>query len=297
VIAPRVVDLRAVVEGAGSMLSRMIGEDVALQIRVADEPCLVEVDQGQLEQVLLNLTANARDAMPEGGILAIEVKRGTGAAAGRARTPSVVLLVSDTGQGMSEEVKAHIFEPFFTTKASGSGTGLGLAMVYGAVEQNGGSIEVSSEPGRGSSFRIWLPETRGPRVARQLPKADLPRGTETVLLVEDEAAVREVTREQLEALGYRVLACANAAEALVASARHVEPLHLLLTDVVMPGMNGRELAERLTQSRPGLRLLFTSGYGEDVIARHGVLEPGVLLLQKPYALPRLASLVRAALAG
>ena len=208
-----------------------------------------------------------------------------------------MLSVTDTGFGMSEDVQAHIFEPFFTTKAAGSGTGLGLAMVYGAVEQNGGSIEVASAPGRGSTFRIRLPETRGPKVARQAPETDLPRGTETVLLVEDEEAVREVTREQLESLGYRVLSCANATEALVASARHVEPLHLLLTDVVMPGMNGRELAERLTRSRPGLRKLFTSGYGEDVIARHGVLEPGVLLLQKPYALPRLAGLVRSALAG
>ena len=299
VIAPRVVDLRAVVEGAGSMLARMIGEDVALEIKVVEEPCLVEVDQGQLEQVLLNLVANARDAMPDGGTLAIEVDRAKAAtAAGRAaRGMSVLLSVSDTGHGMSEEVQARIFEPFFTTKAAGSGTGLGLAMVYGAVEQNGGSIEVASEPGRGSTFRIRLPETRGPKAPRSLPKADLPRGTETVLLVEDETAVREVTREQLESLGYRVLACANAAEAMVAAARHVEPLHLLLTDVVMPGMNGRELAERLLQSRPGLRVLFTSGYGEDVIARHGVLEAGVLLLQKPYALPKLASLMRTALAA
>jgi len=296
VIAPRVVDLRAVVEGAGSMLARMIGEDVRLDVRVADEPCLVEVDQGQLEQVLLNLAANARDAMPHGGTIAIEVARGHDTASG-GRGPSVVLSVTDTGHGMSEAVQAHIFEPFFTTKAAGSGTGLGLAMVYGAVEQNGGSIEVVSRPGRGSTFRIRLPETRGPKAARHTPPAELPRGSETVLLVEDEAAVREVTREQLESLGYRVLACANADEALASAASHVEPLHLLLTDVVMPGMNGRELAERLTRSRPGLRVLYSSGYGEEVIARHGVLEPGVLLLQKPYALAQLAGLLRTALAG
>ena len=299
VIAPRVVDLRAVIEGAGSMLARMIGEDVRLDFRVADEPCLVEVDQGQLEQVLLNLAANARDAMPDGGTIAIEVARARGEASGERspRGPSVVLSVSDTGQGMSEDVQAHIFEPFFTTKAAGSGTGLGLAMVYGAVEQNGGSIEVASVPGRGSTFRIRLPETRGPKAPRHAPEAELPRGSETVLLVEDETAVREVTREQLESLGYRVLACANADEALASAARHVEPLHLLLTDVVMPGMNGRELAERLAQSRPGLRVLYSSGYGEDVIARHGVLVPGVLLLQKPYARPKLAGLLRTALAG
>ena len=299
VIAPRVVDLRAVVEGSGSMLSRMIGEDVALRIRACEEPCLVEVDQGQLEQVLLNLAANARDAMPDGGTLAIEVSRSKGVAPGgrAARGPCVVLTVTDTGHGMNEDVQARIFEPFFTTKPAGSGTGLGLAMVYGAIEQNGGSIDVVSKPGRGSTFRVQLPEKRGQKSVRSELPTDLPRGSETVLLVEDEAAVREVTREQLESLGYRVLSCADAKEALAACEGRAEPLHLLLTDVVMPGMNGRELAERLTQRRPGLRVLYTSGYGEDVIARHGVLEPGVLLLQKPYALPKLAGLVRAALAN
>ncbi len=300
VIAPRVVDLRAVVEGAGSMLSRMIGEDVALRIRVSEEPCMVEVDQGQLEQVLLNLAANARDAMPDGGTLAIEVSRSKATLAHTARAsrgPSVVMTVTDTGAGMNDDVQARIFEPFFTTKPAGSGTGLGLAMVYGAVEQNGGSIDVVSKPGRGSTFRIYLPEKRGQKAARPELQTDLPRGSETVLLVEDEAAVREVTREQLESLGYRVLSCADAAEALAACAGRADPLHLLLTDVVMPGMNGRELAERLTRGRPGLRVLYTSGYGEDVIARHGVLEPGVLLLQKPYPLTKLAGLVRTALAG
>jgi CheY-like chemotaxis protein len=168
-------------------------------------------------------------------------------------------------------------------------------MAYGAIEQNGGLIEVASAPGRGASFRILLPETRGEKAALPAPRSEVPRGTETVLLVEDEAAVRDVTRAQLESLGYRVLSCANAAEALVVAGGYTEPLHLLLTDVVMPGMNGRELAERLVPSRPGLRVLFTSGYGEDVVSRHGVLEPGMLLLQKPYALQRLASLVREAL--
>jgi two-component system cell cycle sensor histidine kinase/response regulator CckA len=298
VIAPQVLDLRSVVSGAGSMLARMIGEDIALRTELPDDPCLVEVDQGQLEQVLLNLAANARDAMPDGGVLSIEVSRAvTGPeAGGRLRPgPAVVMAVSDTGQGMSEDVRARIFEPFFTTKSVGSGTGLGLAMVYGAVEQNGGSIEVVSAPGRGASFRILLPEARGEKAAAPPAQGEVPRGSETVLLVEDEAAVREVTRAQLESLGYRVLSCANAAEALVVAAGHVEPLHLLLTDVVMPGMNGRELAARLGERRGSLRVLFTSGYGEEVIARHGVLEPGVLLLQKPYGLARLASRVREAL--
>jgi CheY-like chemotaxis protein len=298
VIAPQVLDLRGVVAASGSMLARMIGEDIALRTRLAEEPCLVEVDQGQLEQVLLNLAANARDAMPDGGVLSIEVSRAvTGPQApGLLRPgPVVVMAVSDTGHGMSEDVRARIFEPFFTTKSVGSGTGLGLAMVYGAVEQNGGAIEVVSAPGSGSSFRILLPEARGEKAALPPAQGEAPRGSETVLLVEDEAAVREVTSAQLESLGYRVLSCANAAEALVAAAGHIEPLHLLLTDVVMPGMNGRELAARLTERRSELRVLFTSGYGEEVIARHGVLEPGLLLLQKPYGLARLASRVREAL--
>jgi PAS domain S-box-containing protein len=297
-IAPRVLDLRALVSSASSMLARMIGEDVALVTRLADEPCLVDVDQGQLEQVLLNLAANARDAMPDGGTLSVEVSRSLAGpeAPGRLRPgPVVAMVVSDTGQGMSEEVQAHIFEPFFTTKSAGSGTGLGLAMAYGAVEQNGGFIEVASTPGRGTSFRILLPQARGETAAASPVQSEAPRGSETVLLVEDELAVRDVTRAQLESLGYRVLACANAAEALVVAAGQREPLHLLLTDVVMPGMNGCELAARLVQSRSDLHVLFTSGYGEDVISRHGVLEPGVLLLQKPYALPKLASLVREAL--
>jgi PAS domain S-box-containing protein len=298
VIAPRVLDLRSLVAGAGSMLARMIGEDIALRTELPDEPCLVEVDQGQLEQVLLNLAANARDAMPDGGVLSIEVSRAVAGpeVGGRLRPgPVVVMAVSDTGQGMSEDVQARIFEPFFTTKSVGSGTGLGLAMVYGAVEQNGGAIEVASAPGGGSSFRILLPQARGEQAAAPPAQGEAPRGSETVLLVEDDAAVREITRAQLESLGYRVLSCANAAEALVVVAAQVEPLHLLLTDVVMPGMNGRELAARLTESRSDLRVLFTSGYGEEVVSRHGILEPGVLLLQKPYALPKLASLVRDAL--
>jgi CheY-like chemotaxis protein len=199
---------------------------------------------------------------------------------------------------MEDGVRARIFEPFFTTKPSGAGTGLGLAMVYGAVEQNGGWIEVDSVPGRGSAFRIFLPETRSgaaERAASGLEEAL--RGTETVLLVEDEQAVREVTAEQLESLGYRVLPCAGAPEALAVAAGHGGPLHLLLTDVVMPGMNGRQLAARLTETRKGLRVLYTSGYGGDVIARHGVIEQGVHLLEKPFSLLALARHVRRALAA
>jgi PAS domain S-box-containing protein len=296
VIAPRVLDLRTLVAGSGSLLARMIGEDVALETRLDPEPCLVEVDQGQLEQVLLNLAANARDAMPDGGTLTISVSRADDAGGARPpRGPVVVLTVTDTGHGMTEEVRARIFEPFFTTKGAGGGTGLGLAMAYGAVEQNGGTIDVVSSEGRGASFRVVLPAARGRGTPVQQPRVEVPRGTESVLLVEDEAAVREVTQAQLESLGYSVTACASANEALTLAAGHDRPLHLLLTDVVMPGMNGRELAARLAATRPGLRVLFASGYGEDVIARHGVVEPGVLLLKKPFSVACLARLVREAL--
>ena len=296
VIEPRVVDLRALVAGAGSMLSRIIGEDIALDTRTDDAPCLVEVDPGQLEPVLLNLGANARDAMPDGGTLTIAVSRASRAPASAGRTPEgpvALLTVSDTGHGMSDDVRARIFEPFFTTRAPGAGTGLGLAMAYGAVGQNGGSIEVVSRPGEGASFRIVLPLARGESAEAKAGEAEPPRGSGKVLLVEDEAAVRDVARAQLESLGYSVLACANGAEALLVTGALSEPLDLLLTDVVMPGMNGRELAARLRERQPGLRVLFTSGYGEEVLARHG--EPGMLLLQKPFALARLASLVREAL--
>jgi len=291
-IAPRVLDLRSVVASAGSMLARMIGEDIALVTRLADEPCLVDVDQGQLEQVLLNLAANARDAMPDGGTLTIEVSRSLAGpeATGRLRPgPVVVMVVSDTGQGMSEDVRAHIFEPFFTTKSAGSGTGLGLAMVYGAVEQNGGSIEVASTPGRGACFRILLPQARGGKAVASPAQSEAPRGSETVLLVEDEAAVREVTRAQLESLGYRVLACANAAEALVVAAGYSQPLHLLLTDVVMPGMNGCELAARLGPDVAQRQRQAAGDRGQQVVevVRHAAREPAdrLHLLRLPQ--PRL----------
>ena len=293
VIEPRVLDLRSVVEETAALVARTVGEDVRLHVHLPDEPCRVSVDRGQMEQVILNLVTNARDAMPQGGLLTLDL--------GWAQEPGgreVVLSVSDTGQGMSQQVRARIFEPFFTTKPSGAGTGLGLAMVYGAVEQNGGRIEVESQPGRGASFRILLPEAAGSVAAASEPRPEPAlHGTETVLLVEDEQAVREVTAEQLESLGYRVLACGSATEGLAIAAGHEGPLHLLLTDVVLPSMDGCELAARLTQARRGLRVLYTSGYGGDVIARHGVLAQGAVLLEKPYSLLELARHVRRALAA
>jgi CheY-like chemotaxis protein len=301
VIEPRVLDLRAVVEGMESLVARTIGEDVRLRTRLADEPCRVLVDHGQVEQIVLNLVTNARDAMPDGGLLTLKVEgpssRHPVSPAARRGQRAVILSVSDTGHGMKDDVRGRIFEPFFTTKPSGSGTGLGLAMVYGAAEQNGGWIDVESVPGRGSTFRLCLPEAQTDTDEASTPALEEPlRGTETVLLVEDEPGVCEVTAEQLDSLGYRVLVCGGPHEALTVAAGHDGPLHLLLTDVVMPEMNGRELAVRLTESRKGLRVLYASGYGEDVIARHGVLQGGVRLLQKPFSLQTLAREVRRALA-
>jgi hypothetical protein len=300
IIAPRVVDLREVVEGLRPMLARLIGEDVALHTTLPPEPCRAVVDQGQVEQVLLNLAANARDAMPFGGALALDV----GATVvdetfahshPEARTgPHAVISVKDTGHGMTEEVRTRLFEPFFTTKPAGAGTGLGLAMVYGAVQQNRGWIEVDSAPGHGTTFRIFLPLVEGAAATTGAPEVDVSslRGSETILLVEDEKAVRDVMKEQLESLGYQVVASPDGASAVAAAQAHVGPIDLLVTDLVMPGMNGRELARRLESMRPGLRTLYTSGYGEDVVARHGVLEPGITFVEKPYELPVLARRLR-----
>jgi two-component system cell cycle sensor histidine kinase/response regulator CckA len=296
VIEPKVFDLRAVVESTASLVARTIGEDVRLELHLPDEPCLVLVDQGQMEQVILNLATNARDAMPGGGRLTLAVDwspEAPGPSPGR----FAVLTASDTGHGMADAVRARIFEPFFTTKPAGAGTGLGLAMVYGAVEQNGGRIEVDSAPERGATFRIFLPEARqGAPAGKESAPDDVPRGTETILYVEDEPTVREVTTEQLRSLGYRVLACACAEEALRVAADHDDPIHLLLTDVVMPDLNGRVLAARLLPTRADLRVLYTTGYGEDVVARHGIVEPGLHLVEKPFSLAALASQVRRALA-
>jgi two-component system, cell cycle sensor histidine kinase and response regulator CckA len=301
VIEPKVIDLRSLVEGVGTLVGRTIGEDVTLRVRLADEPIPVQVDHGQMEQIILNLVTNARDAMPEGGTLTLGVGWAEAAAVARHAGPRggrvAALSVTDTGHGMSDAVKARVFEPFFTTKPSGSGTGLGLAIVYGAMEQNGGTIDVESSTGRGTTFRLLLPEARADAGAPSPEAEEVLRGTETVLLVEDEEAVREVAARQLESLGYRVFACASAREALAVAGDHAGPIDLLFTDVVLPGMNGRELADRLSEARRDLRVLYTTGYGEDVMARHGVLEEGVLLLEKPYSLPALAGQVRRALAA
>ena len=300
VLAPRVVSLSVVVQGVEKMLRRVIGEDVDLVTALDPDVGSVKADVGQLEQVLMNLAVNARDAMPAGGKLTIEtanVEHGPDSAREREAAPvrrCVMLAVSDTGIGMDEATKARIFEPFFTTKEAGKGTGLGLATVYGIVQQSGGFIWVYSEPGHGTTFKIYLPQVDAPLEGRTAGAApgDLPRGTETVLLVEDAAAVRAVTRQVLERQGYTVLEAANGGAALQTAASHPGPIHLLLTDVVMPGLSGRQLADQLARLRPDARVLYASGYTDDAVVRHGVLEAGISYLQKPFTAESLARKVR-----
>jgi two-component system cell cycle sensor histidine kinase/response regulator CckA len=260
----------------------------------------VKADAGQLEQVLLNLAVNARDAMPQGGQLRIEtanvkldeadVRDRFGIRAGR----YVRLTVCDTGCGMDADTQAHIFEPFFTTKGPGKGTGLGLSTVYGIIIQSGGHIEVHSAPGRGTTFTIDLTRIEDSTAAHEPlhPQISPPRGTETILLAEDEAPVRGLAREVLQMLGYTVLEAASGEEALERCQQHAGPMHLLVTDVVMPGMSGPELAARLAPMSSALKVLYLTGYTDDAIVQHGVLEPGTLLLHKPFTPDALAHRVR-----
>lgn len=293
VIDPRPVNLSTLIERVRGMLERMIGESIALSIRCADDLWYVQADPGQLEQVLVNLLVNARDAIMGTGEVRVETSN-LELTAPRPDVPStlalgryVVLTVEDTGRGMSEIVRSRLFEPFFTTKETGAGTGLGLATVYGAIQQNGGSIVVDSELGRGSTFRIFLPQVDvEPSAFTEVitpPPPSRPRGgTETILLVEDEPLVLELAHCALQESGYTVLACAGADVALRTFADYPQAIDLLVTDVVMPRMNGRELAGRISALRPGIAVLYSSGYGEDIIARQGVLEAGLHFLEKPY---------------
>jgi PAS domain S-box-containing protein len=300
VIAPRALDLNTVILDLEKILRRVIGEDVELATRLVPGLGNVEADPGQVEQVLLNLVVNARDAMPRGGELTIETKN-VSLDESYARehaevrpVPYVLLAVSDTGCGMTPEVKAHVFEPFFTTKGQGKGTGLGLAVVHGIISQSGGHIEVDSEPGGGTSFKIYLPRVEHPIPAGK-PRKEVrgpPRGSETVLLVEDEEAVRVVNRHTLRRGGYAVLEAGDGNEALRVAARHSGPIHLLVTDVVMPGLGGRQLAEQLLALRPEMKVLYVSGYPDDAVVRHGIREGEVHFLQKPFAPSALAQKVR-----
>ncbi len=301
VLQPTVLEVNKLVSDLEKMLRRLLGEDVELGTRLAPTTGRVKADAGQLEQVIMNLAVNARDAMPNGGKLTLEtgnVDLDEAYAADHypARAgPFVMLAVSDTGIGMSEETQAHMFEPFFTTKEKGKGTGLGLATVYGIIKQSGGFIWVYSEVGHGTTFKLYLP-----RVEELAERASQPaqaparaaRGTETVLVVEDEAPVRSVARQVLERHGYTVLEAPSAEAALDIVARYSGTIHLLLTDVVMPGLNGRELANRLAGLRPDAKVIFMSGYTDDAVTRHGVLEPGSAYVQKPFTPDAIARKVR-----
>jgi PAS domain S-box-containing protein len=300
VLEPRVVDLNETVRHAEKMLRRLIGEDVRLATALATDLGHVKVDPGQVEQVLMNLAVNARDAMPTGGRLTIEtadVELDEEYAASHPEVwpgPYILMAVSDNGTGMDAATQARIFEPFFTTKETAKGTGLGLAVVHGFVKQSSGHIAVYSEPGIGTTFKIYLPAVEGLRPAGTKHSGILavPRGAETVLLVEDEDAVRRLSCHALRGAGYTVLEAGHGGEAVRLADNYDGPIHLMVSDVVMPEMGGRILAERLTAARPSLKSLFVSGYTDDAVLRHGVLAADVAFLQKPFTPVSLALKVR-----
>jgi PAS domain S-box-containing protein len=301
-LAPRVVNLNDVATENIKMLTRMIGEDIDLVMVPAPSLWAVRADAGQIDQVIMNLAVNARDAMPSGGKLTIETSNVTlDEEYARFHAPLrpgeyVMMAISDTGVGMDSETQSHIFEPFFTTKGT-KGTGLGLSMVYGIVKQSGGYIWVFSEIDKGTTFKIYLPrvsstgEPAAP-IAAPIDYRKVEPGTETILLVEDEANLRYLARQYLEKQGYKVIEAADGAVAMQIAVAHEATIHLLLTDVIMPGMNGRELAQRISEIRPNVKILYMSGYTENVIGHDGTLDAGVRLLQKPFNLRDLKSKVR-----
>ena len=300
VLAPKVLDLNALIHEMERMLARLIGADVGLASSLDPHLGRVKADPGQLEQVLLNLAVNARDAMRHGGYLTIETRNVhldpeyTPLPPGQAGGSYVLLAVTDTGHGMSADVRGRIFEPFFTTKEPGKGTGLGLATVFGVVQQSGGFIDVYSEVDRGTTFKVYLPRlTDDSEVASSFDGwPAVPGGTETILLAEDDPGVRALSRLALQSFGYQVLEAADGEEAVRIGQAHSGPIHLIVTDLVMPKAGGREVAERLGPARPESRLLFLSGYTDDALVRHGVLEAGVAFLHKPFTPTMLARKVR-----
>jgi two-component system cell cycle sensor histidine kinase/response regulator CckA len=302
VLQPRTLDLNVVVGGVESMLQRLIGENVRLATSLGPGLGLVKADPGQIEQVIMNLAVNARDAMPDGGSLILETAN-TDLDESYARLhpevtpgPYVMLAASDAGQGMDAATMSRIFEPFFTTKPEGKGTGLGLSTVFGIVKQSGGHIAVYSEVGLGTSFKVYLPRVGGEvEGERSFPLAPGPGGSETILLVEDEDSLRQMIGEILEDAGYTLLASSDPAEALNVAALHRGAIQAVVTDVVMPGMNGRQLTEKIHESRPETRAIFISGYTDDGIGQHGVLEPGTHFLQKPFTAAALLRKLRAVL--
>jgi two-component system cell cycle sensor histidine kinase/response regulator CckA len=290
VLTPAVLNLNTLASDMGKMLPRLLGEDIELSLELQGELDSVKADQSQVEQVIMNLAVNARDAMPMGGKLKISTanveidqtftRNHPGSKAGK----YVMLAVTDTGSGMDAGTLMHIFEPFFTTKERGKGTGLGLATVYGIVKQSNGYIWVDSSPGKGASFQVYLPRHEGQPVAEEqkTDPAEILRGTESILLAEDSESLRKLAQTNLESAGFHVLSAQSGEEAMEIASRHGSTFDLLLTDVVMPGMNGRVLAEQLLPRQPGMRVLYMSGYTDSFIAGHGVLDPGIHLLHKPF---------------
>jgi two-component system cell cycle sensor histidine kinase/response regulator CckA len=299
VLKPRVLDLNAVVAEMDGMLRRIIGEDINLVTSLPDGLGQVKADPGQIQQVVMNLAVNARDAMPKGGRLTIETGNAeldeSYTSAHLAVRPGhyVMLAVTDSGMGMDAATQARIFEPFFTTKEAGKGTGLGLSTVFGIVKQSEGNVWVYSEPQRGTTFKIYLP--RVDEVVEEQPASELETaagGIETILLVEDSDSLRELGREILEEHGYKVIEASSGTAALEALARHAGSLDLILTDLVMSGMSGRELADQVTRMRPGTKVLFMSGYTDDALGHHGVLDAGTAFVEKPFTIDGLLRKVR-----
>jgi CheY-like chemotaxis protein len=299
-LQPKVLDLNAIISDVEKMLQRLIGEDIDLRTVIKPELRRVNADPGQIEQVIMNLVVNARDAMPDGGKLTIETENAY-LTEEYARHhvaikpgPYVMLAVSDNGSGMNDETKARLFEPFFTTKEQGRGTGLGLSTAYGIVKQSLGYIWVYSEVGLGTTFKVYLPAIDEEVVSKQPGPTSEPiaLGSETILLVEDDEMVRGLALTTLEEGGYEVLQAANGAEALLLCEQYAEPIHLLLTDVVMPGMSGRAVADRVKTLRPQTLILYMSGYTEDAIVHHGVLDEGVNFIEKPFYPTALTRKVR-----
>jgi CheY-like chemotaxis protein len=301
VLEPRVVDLNEIVGAMKPMLGRLLGEDIDLTVLSPNPVGRILVDPSQVEQVVMNLAVNARDAMPDGGKLTLETSNVSVDGASSSRPPDVppghfvMLAVTDSGMGMTEATRARVFEPFFTTKEKGKGTGLGLATVLGIVQQSGGYVSLYSEPGHGTAFKIYLPRTD--RIAEaEASGTDQPSarvdGTETILLVEDEEQVRSVACTILRRHGYTVLETSNGGEAYLVSTDFAARIDLLLTDVVMPRMSGRKLAEQLAPQRPEMKVLFASGYTDDAIIHHGVLDSGVAFLHKPFTPQALLRKVR-----
>lgn len=301
ILEPKVLDLNDVVKDMHKMLTRLIGENIKLATRLETDLGSVKADPCQVEQIIVNLVVNARDAMPRGGRVTIETANFTIDDQTALKHVSVkageyvMLSVSDTGSGMDQETQARIFEPFFTTKEVGKGTGLGLSTVYGIVKQSGGNIWVYSEPGMGTVFKVYLPridDATASTIARQEQEAIAPRGTETILLVEDEDVVRGLTKNILMQAGYNVLDARSGDEAIRLCQAHAGPIDLLLTDVVMPEVSGKDVADRLLELRPSIRVLFMSGYTDEAIVQHGVLDANVKFIQKPFTWVALTRKVR-----